>query len=81
MRSMLSCETQLLARMCQALASWNPPEAEDRFSAGILRANGANLQPRVSRCEPERVCLARIELRVFGYFATPSGTLRRSFAC
>jgi len=35
------------------------------------------MQQRVSRCGPERACLAGIELRVFGYSATPSGTLNR----
>lgn len=67
--------------MRQMLATGNRPEAEDRPSAGIVCADGANLQQRVSRCGPERVCLASIELRIFGNSATPSGTLKRGVAC
>lgn len=80
-RSMLYREAQLLARMCQTLTTGNLPEAKDRPSTGIVRADGAYLQQRVSRCGPARVCLAGIELRVFGNSATPSGTLKRGFAC
>ena len=81
MRSMLNREAQLRARMYQTLTAGNLPEAEDRPSACIVRADRAYLQQRVSRCGPERVCLACIEPWVFGYFATPSGTLKRGFAC
>lgn len=80
-RSMLYCETQLLARMCYTLATRNLPEAEDRPSACSVRTDDAYLQQCVSRCGPERVCLAGIEPRIFGNSATPSGTLKRGFAC
>lgn len=78
---MLYCEAQLFARMCQALATWNLPEAEDRPRVCVVHADGAYPQRRVSRCGPARVCLAGVELRVVGYSATPSGTLKRRFAC
>lgn len=78
---MLHREAQLLARMCQALATGNLPEAEDRPSACIVRADRAYLQQRVSRCGPERACLAGIEPWIFGNSATPSGTLKRGFDC
>ena len=81
MRSMLYREAQLLACMCQALAAWNLPETEDRLVAYIVRADSADLQQRVSRCGPEWLCLAGIELRVLGNSATPSGMLRRGVAC
>lgn len=81
MRSMLCGKVQLFARMYHALAPGNFPKAKDRPGACVVRADGAYLQQRVSRCGPEWVCLARIEPRVFGYFATPSGTLRRGVAC
>ncbi|OGB50930.1 MAG: hypothetical protein A2503_10785 [Burkholderiales bacterium RIFOXYD12_FULL_59_19] len=83
MRPMLHREAQLLARMCQALATGNLPEAEEWPSACIVlvRADGTYLEQRVSRSRPERACLAGIELRVLGYSATPSGTLRRGSAC
>ena len=80
-RSMLYCEAQLFARMYHALTPGNLPEAEDRPSACVVRADGAYLQQRVSRCGPERACLAGIEPRIFGNSATPSGTLRRGVAC
>lgn len=80
MLSMLRGEAQLRACMRQTLTTGNLPEAEDRPSACIVRADGTYLQQRVSCCRPERVCLAGIELRVFGDFATPSEALRRGVA-
>jgi hypothetical protein len=80
-RPMRHRETQLFARMCQALTSGNPPEAEDRSGAYAVRANGAYLQRSFSRCGPARACLAGIELRVFGNSATPSGTQKCGYAC
>lgn len=76
-RPVLRRETQLGARMRQSFATSNLPEIEDWRSARIVRVDSAHMQRRVSRCGPERVCLAGIELRVFGYFATPSWTLNR----
>lgn len=81
MRSIPCGETQLRASMGQALAAGNLPEAENRPSACIVRADRSYLQERVSRCGPARVCLTGIELRIFGYSATPSGALKRGFAC
>ncbi len=42
-----------------------------------MRESCTYMQQCVSRCSPERACLAGIELRVFGYSATPSGVLTR----
>ena len=76
-RPVLRREAQLGARMRQSFATRNLPEIEDWRSARIVCVDSSHMQQRVSRCGPERVCLAGIELRVFGYFATPSWTLNR----
>ena len=77
---MLHRETQLFARMCQALATGNLPETKDRPDAYAVCAGGTYLQQCVSRCGPKRVCLSGIEPRVFGNSATPSGTQKCGFA-
>lgn len=46
-----------------------------------MRESCTYMQQYVSRCNPERARLAGIELRVFGYSATPSWTLNRVRRC
>jgi hypothetical protein len=75
-RPMHGRNDQLRACVGKALLSWNLPEAEGFPSRRFVCADGTHPQQFVSAGGPERMRLARVELRVFHEIASPNGLPR-----